>query len=259
MPRAKGTASLRLVAATVIGLALLSACMSPSPAVPSASGSGVQPSPPTACEGVDLRGPSGDPVNLNGRWRGPSGGTFYLRQSGSCIWFVGLDRDTGASGALANQGWVNSYFGTLESDFMLRGSWADLLPDPGSGVGVLDFRLDFRDVGGEQVTTLQVWEESGGFGDGYLVRAEERVDLTVRLRDTEECVAVISDDGGEYELSSLPPEWYAVRPLGLYGPDGEVIRLPDSFEVRGEVGRGNGDCGGGRLIFADEIQISAAP
>jgi hypothetical protein len=136
----------RLIGATLIGVVWLAGCVSPSPAVP--SGSGPEPSTPVACAGADLRTPSGASVNLSGRWRAPSGGTFYVRQAGSCVWFVGLSDDTGMGGALATSNWVNSFFGSLSSDFTLHGSWADLLVAPGSGVGVLDFRLNFAEVGG---------------------------------------------------------------------------------------------------------------
>jgi len=262
MPNSNGTTSLRSIVAATIGLACLAGCASASPALPSATGSA--PPLPAACEYVDLRGPNGDAINVSGRWRSPSGGTFYVRQAGSCVWFVGLSDDTGASGELADVDWVNSYFGTLSSDFTLRGSWADLVGDAANfdptavdaNAGILDWRLNITEVGGEEAITLEVIEVVGGFGDPFLVKPESREDgLVVRLRDRSECPAVEADDGAVYELVASSPGWGTVAPNGLTGPDGELILPPDSIRISGEVARGNGVCGPGLIFFADQIEV----
>ena len=177
---------------------------------------------------------------------------------------MGVRDDTGDFGALANNAWVNSYFGTLSSDFTLRGSWADIAGeaadvDPTAidfNAGVLDFRLDFADVGGGEVITLEVIEMIGGFGDPFLVKPESREDgLVVRLRDGTDCLAVETDDGAVYELAVGSSGWGPVAPSGLSGPDGELLLPPDSVSISGEVAPGTGACGPGLLFFADQIEV----
>lgn len=252
---------MRAVGATIIGLALLSACASASPALPSASGA-AQPSAPAACEGAELNDPNGASINLTGRWRSPDTGNYYLRQVGSCVWFAGFSGDSDVPGTfdthIGTPEWTNSFFGHLASDFTLRGSWADLPWGVDTGFGELGWQLTFPEVDGELAPTLVVIDATGEFGTRYLVVPDARVDLTVRLDDTAECLAVVAEDGEEYEFAR-PLGWTVANPLSLYGSDGEVIRPSDAFEVLGEVGRGEGECGPGHILFADQIVVPATP
>lgn len=244
--------AVRLVLAG-LGVAWLAGCASASPDVgPTGPGESI---PPAACPAVDLRTEAGSRLELTGRWRGPSGGTYYLRQTGSCVWFVGLSLDEGAPGGERGSSWTNAFFGTLASDFTLRGSWADVPRGSDVGVGELAWGIDFSQDQGEEVVTLVRSDATGGFGDWVLVRPDGATDLRVRLQESFDCLEVVTDGGEVYELLSLPPEWLVADPLSLYGPDGEVIRTSDAFGVRGEVARGIGGCGPGQLIFGDRFEV----
>jgi hypothetical protein len=243
--------------AAILGMLWLTSCTSPSLAPPSASGS--EPAASSACRSVDLRSPAGTPIILTERWRAPDGGTYYLRQSGSCVWFAGFSADAPSPGGERTATWVNSYFGHLDSDFTLRGLWADLPWGLDNGTGELDWRLTFAQVDGEEATTLEVVAVSGGFGADFLVKPEARVELVGRLAPGADCdLAVEADDGTEYQLMSIPDGWTYTSPPGFLSPDGEQITESDSFAIRGEVARGNGFCGPGRLLFVDQIEAPPA-
>ena len=248
------------VAAAIIGLVWLAGCVSPTPAVPSAGGA--EPSAPSACPAISLRTPGGAVINLTGRWRSPDGGTYYLRQSGSCVWFAGFSADTGSPGGEGTSDWTNSFFGHLSSNFTLRGSWADLPWGADVGVGILDWRLNFDQVDDEEAVTLEVIDVSGGFGADFLVKPETREELVVRLRPTEGCIAVVvADDGTDYQIVTWPDGWDYTTPPGILGPNDEQITPSDSFAISGEVARGrdSGPCGARRLIFVDQMEALTAP
>ena len=243
------------IALTLFAFGWLSGCASPSST--SAPSAATEPPPPGACAPLDLRTPAGDTVQLTGRWRSPDHGIYYLRQSGSCVWFTGLSGDPDAPGIPAGGDWTNSFFGTLASNFMIHGSWADLPLGNDAGVGVISWRIDFANVDLREGVTLEVTDVTGGFGARFLVKPEQRTDFRVRLQGTEGCIAASSDDGEAYELI-LAPGW-GITNTGLSGPNREVVRVLDAFEVTGDLARGTGDCGPGLIIFADRIQLSTAP
>ena len=243
----------------LVALAWLSACSSSSTTSPSltANPSGSEgPPPPAACAGIDLRTPTGAGLNLTGRWRSPDAGTYYLRQSGSCVWFAGLSSGTGAPGRTGASDWTNSFLGTLHSDFTLSGEWADLPWGRSAGVGELTWAIEFADVDDREAVTLQVTDATGGFGGELLVLPEAPVDLHVRLQDSPDCISVVSDDGEVYELLITTFLWSVSQPFALIGPGNEVIHVGDEFDLSGEVARGTAFCGPGKIIFGDEITVS---
>jgi hypothetical protein len=208
---------------------------------------------------LDLRSPGGVRLDLTDRWRSPDTGTYYLRQSGSCVWFGGFSPDIGALGGEATANWTNAFFGHLATDFTLRGSWADLPWGDDDGVGDLAWRVIFAQVDGEESVTLEVTEVIGNFSANYLVKPESPVDLPVRLQEDEGCLRVVDDTGATYELIVTAPGWVVATPLRLFGPDGEEVLPADEFAVRGEVARGSGACGPGLILFADEVEVTTAP
>jgi hypothetical protein len=244
----------------MIALAWLAACnsggatSSPSPAA-TVSGSEAPP-PPAACASIDLRTPNGDAVLLTGRWRSPDAGTYYVRQAGSCVWIVGLSEDTGPPGGTGSSGWTNAFLGTLKSDFTLHGEWADVPWGRATGVGEVSYRMDFADVDGQEGISLWVTDASGGFGTGFLAQPVGRADLHVRLQEsTTNCLTVVGDDGAIYELVVVTPGWSRAEPSFLSGPNGELVRTSEAFDVMGETAVGTGDCGPGTLLFADDIVV----
>jgi hypothetical protein len=90
-------------------------------------------------------------VDLTGCWYAPtSGGTVYITQRGSTLWWVGVSRDGGVS-------WMNSYHGNV-SDSVVTGDWADVP----RGRNRLSGNLSLSIVDG---SSLQVISATGGFGD----------------------------------------------------------------------------------------------
>jgi hypothetical protein len=183
------------------------------------------------------------------------GGTYFLRQSGSCIWITGFSVDAGAPGEGTPE-YTNALFGHLDSDFTFSGLWVDTPWGAAHGGGSVTWRLHFADVGGEETITLRIDEQTGGTDQIFVVRAGEEADLQVRLINREGCTAVVTDNGTVYELYSSTPEWRVAD--GVFGPSGR-IDPSDSLRVVGEVTGGIGACGEGPLLFADQIDVSAAP
>jgi hypothetical protein len=241
----------RLFFVALIGLAWLSGCSRASPGE-TATGS-AEPIPPSACAAIDLRSPSGNTVDLTGRWRSP-GGIYYLRQVGSCVWFVGLSADTGAPGGEDSTSWTNAFLGTLTPDFTFEGAWADVPWGTSEGAGEVTWRIGFTEVEGVEAVTLEAIESSGGFGGRFLVLPESEVDLTVHLGESDECVTVVSDQGQDYELALTTPGWSVGTPIRLFGPHAEQILPADPFRITGEVARGSGFCGPGRILFDESIE-----
>jgi hypothetical protein len=71
--------------------AVLAGCAAPS-ASPEASDGAISGSDEPAaatCEPLDLRLPSGEPLDLTGTWLGNDTGLYQVRQSGECVWWVG--------------------------------------------------------------------------------------------------------------------------------------------------------------------------
>lgn len=239
----------------LLGLAWLSACASASP-VASPTGSGEQEAL-AACPSINLRTPAGDPIQLSGRWRSDDGGTYYLRQVRSCVWWMGLSGGTGAPGGVGTTNWTNSFFGTITPDSTLRGTWADVPWGVEEGVGELAWKITYDEVDGEEGVTLEQIESTSAFGGQFLARPDTDVDLRVRLQESEECLSVVTDAGEVYQVAVLPPGWSVGVPTQLYGPDGEGILPSDLFGMIGELAHGTGFCGPGLIIFADQIEATA--
>lgn len=77
------------------------------------------------CLPIDLRLPSGNPLDLTGTWVGGST-IHHLRQVGDCVWWVGI---SDLPGEAPGASWMNSFQGHLSSDFTLSGIWADVYTD----------------------------------------------------------------------------------------------------------------------------------
>ncbi len=78
----------------------------------------------------DFQRTRGDPVvgpNLSGAWHGNDVGTYYVRQMGDQVWWLGLSRDQGRS-------FANVFRGTL-SEGILEGSWVDVPMGVGGVLG----------------------------------------------------------------------------------------------------------------------------
>ena len=242
----------------LLSLAWLSACASASPTpTPTASSQAEPTIPESACPTLDLLAPSGRPVDLTGRWRSPDGATYYLRQVASCVFITGFSADAGSPSGGGTPAFTNAFFGTLDSNFTFSGVWTEMPWGAARGGGTVTWQIVFGEVDGEESVTIGVAEVSGG-ATIFLVRPEARIDVRLRLQDTDACPAATSDDGQDYELQVAASGWIVLTP-GLFGPGDELIRPADPFQVSGEVGPGTGVCGPGQIIFADTIEPSSTP
>ena len=113
-------------------------------------------SSPTTCPDIELRGPTGDRVNLNGTWEtlesGHRGGIYYFRHVGSCLWFVGGfpwpdDEVIDEVGALSVV--TTNFLGRIDTDFLVHGTWIDYPHTnfPPAQGGTLDLRIEFDESG----------------------------------------------------------------------------------------------------------------
>ena len=247
----------RRTVVALIGLAWLAACVSASPsATPGGSG---EPLPPSACPAIDLKTPAGAALNLTGRWRGRDGGTYYLRQSASCLWITGFSADTESPGREGATDYTNAFFGHLANDFTFSGVWADMPWGREVGVGTVTWQVDFDDVGGIYAVTLSVIEVTNGVGLTLVEPDDQELTLPVRLQESEACPIIESDEGEEYELLVAQPGWELLTTTELVSPEGFVTLAGEPFEISGEVALGNGLCGPGQIFIADEIEPASTP
>jgi hypothetical protein len=110
----------RAVGTWVLAAIFASACTAASPggsAIPSSSGSVTQADFPSDCPPIDLRGPSGELIDLTGEWAGSGvlaqdNEVALLNQIGECVYgsVSGYDTDEGATA-------VTNLTGLLHPDF----------------------------------------------------------------------------------------------------------------------------------------------
>ncbi|MER6014963.1 hypothetical protein [Streptomyces bluensis] len=99
-----------------------------------------------------LRNPRTVPLDLTGVWACSDVGTYYVRQMGSTVWWLGMSRDRG-------QTFSNVFHGVLDAD-QLTGNWADVpLGDIRN-----DGTLTLNAPSGAPSTELTRTAQTGGFG-----------------------------------------------------------------------------------------------
>ncbi|MGH2488352.1 MAG: hypothetical protein ACRDFR_01865 [Candidatus Limnocylindria bacterium] len=167
------------------------ACVACSPASGSAAPSVTPPGPSAApsatalaeCQPLALVLPSGELLDLTGSWQGNDLGPYQLRQFGDCLWWVGQ-----------NATFSILFFGRLDADFTITGSWATVaasdhviggVRNPADlyiGTGTLSLEIEVGAEGTNADATLRKVAEtdSPDFAPGY------SLDVTawVRMDDT---------------------------------------------------------------------------
>jgi hypothetical protein len=114
-----------LSAAVLLGLI---GCAAPSP-VPAWQETPTAPGTNTLdeCPDVQLRTPTGEPINLSGTWVSGSERAYYVYQSGACVWWAGgfATSDTSDRLRYDGLGWATFVFiGQLAADFTVSGTWS---------------------------------------------------------------------------------------------------------------------------------------
>jgi len=85
-----------------------------------------------ACEPVSLQAPDGQLVFLSGTWIGtgdpnaaPKPSVYYLRQTNSCLVWVGLSAEDGEP---LGASWIETFSGTIHPNaFEIDGRWDEVL------------------------------------------------------------------------------------------------------------------------------------
>ena len=101
-------------------------------------------------------------TNLTGTWACDDGGTYYLRQVGDRVWWLGKSGNDG-------QDWTNVLHGTIRGREVV-GDWADVPQGGAANSGQLTLRLVVRD--GRVVEIEKRRQVGDGFGGGVWRRLE---------------------------------------------------------------------------------------
>ncbi len=125
--------------------------------------SSADPAGSRACVNVSLSDPNGEPVFLTGRWLGsgdpnalPTPSVFLLRQTNSCLVWVGLSANDGeALGAT----WIETFSGQIRpGDSTVVGLWDEVT---GGGRGTLIVKIEFVPVGDRYEVELDLSDSTG--------------------------------------------------------------------------------------------------
>ncbi len=128
------------------------------------------------------------PPTLSGAWHGADNGTYYLRQLGQTIWWLGLSRDQGRSFANVFHGTIDNTNGTIE------GEWVDLPMGIGGVLsgGTLLFKGD-NETDTQLSTTLLRTSESAPFGARMLTKLYDTAGTPVGRHGSEPPVTATTD------------------------------------------------------------------
>jgi hypothetical protein len=102
---------------------------------------------------------SGPPssFNLTGRWRCNDGGTYYLRQLGDELWWLGKSPNDGAT-------WTNVYRGKIQGTNVV-GNWADVPHGGIMGNGQMNLQVVNPNL-------FRSTQKTGGFGGSEWTRIQ---------------------------------------------------------------------------------------
>ena len=92
------------------------------------------------------------PKDLNGVWQANDGGTYFVRQIGNNVWWVGMSGDNGNT-------WTNVFKGVRKGNTVV-GQWADVPKGKILSGGILN--LDIQGTSGVLGFTRS--QVTGGFG-----------------------------------------------------------------------------------------------
>lgn len=103
----------------------------------------------------ELRASPAEPLqeDLTGTWTSENNGTYYVRQVGTTVWWVGQSRDGGIS-------YTNVFNGSKNGD-QITGFWADVPAGKNTGSGTLTLSISRTGANVE----LRKVRETGGFGE----------------------------------------------------------------------------------------------
>ncbi len=103
-----------------------------------------------------------DEINLTGTWTCDDEGTYYVRQIGKTVWWIGMSPDDGKT-------WTNTFKGVIKKGEIV-GDWADV--PRGENMGSGSMTLSFRVQDGKVVELRRERLVGDGFGGARWTRKE---------------------------------------------------------------------------------------
>ena len=196
------------------------------------------------CPAVELRTPSGESLELSGRWRANDFGQYFVSQRLSCVHWLGMSPSVDEE-TPAGSWWTQVFVGRLQSDFTMTGEWGDVpyqWEASQYNAGELDLKVDFYDQGGRQWPAFHLVEQRGGQPVGgvdwvleeSLPAAEEFVGTYGGTIGDDGACPWIEVDGDRYEIE----EWQGVIADSgqILGEGGEILARPgDQLRVVAQV------------------------
>jgi hypothetical protein len=94
-------------------------------------------------------------VNLTGKWSCDDDGTYYLRQIGTKVWWMGKSKEGGKE-------WTNVFRGEIKGKHII-GEWVDVPRGESMGSGTLHLEMHMRDGKVVEIRkTKQIGDDFGG-------------------------------------------------------------------------------------------------
>jgi hypothetical protein len=125
---------------------------------------------------VQIRGPANPSIinyvqklpDLTGVYHSDNQGIFYVKQTGSKIYWYGQENS-------GNPYWANIAFGTIDRNFnpaTITLTWIDVPKGQTTNSGTLTLTASYQGSSStDQVYTLRVTQQTGGFGPSVLTRS----------------------------------------------------------------------------------------
>ena len=157
-------ALIRLLATLATAVALATACVdgAASPTPFASTPASTDDAGSLSCPDVPLRDPGGEPVFLSGRWLGsgdpnalPTPSVFLLRQTNSCLVWVGL---SAGDGEALGASWIQTFSGQIRPDLTAVGVWNNV---PDGGRGTVTVSIDFVPLGDRFAVELNLLDSTG--------------------------------------------------------------------------------------------------
>lgn len=104
--------------------------------------------------------PAADTVNLNGKWRGNDGATYYIRRVGNRVWWYGEKSATNPSFSNVFRA---AFSGSIRTGSTVVGEWADVPKGTFLNSGSLSFKVINPNF-------LQRTNQTGNFGGSTWTR-----------------------------------------------------------------------------------------
>jgi hypothetical protein len=105
---------------------------------------------------------------ITGKWTANDGGTYYVRQLGNVIWWLGMTSDDDG------RTFTNVFKGTIQGN-NITGDWSDVSRGATNNHGILNVNVRRNQAG--EVISMQAASQTGGFGGTYWRPAPIMIDF----------------------------------------------------------------------------------